>query len=128
MVTPLTKNLLGWTDTQNALLFVAIGVTAVVGYGVTIVRKNNFLKTFKILCQKKIQILSKYCEPRMTLLIGVATEVVVVFLLIITLPNATFRLVDTTGVDAGERRKSDGRERQVFFAPVRQVFLGSSFN
>ena len=44
---------------------------------------------------KKIQILSKYCEPRMTLLIGVATEVVVVFLLIITLPNATFRLVDT---------------------------------
>ena len=44
MVTPLTKNLLGWTDTQNALLFVAIGVTAVVGYGVTIVRKNNFLK------------------------------------------------------------------------------------
>jgi len=73
MVTPLTKNLLGWTDTQNALLFVAIGVTAVVGYGVTI-------------------ILSKYCEPRMTLLIGIATEVVVVFLLIITLPNASFRV------------------------------------
>ena len=38
MVTPLTKNLFGWDDTQNALLFVAIGITAVVGYGITIVR------------------------------------------------------------------------------------------
>ena len=37
-------------------------------------------------------------------------------------------LTTCTGVDAGERRKSDGRERQVFFAPLRQVFLGSSYN
>ena len=27
-------------------------------------------------------------------------------------------LAGYTGVDAGERRKSDGRERQVFFAPM----------
>lgn len=38
MVTPLTKNLLGWGNAENAKLFIGIGITAVLGYVATMVK------------------------------------------------------------------------------------------
>jgi hypothetical protein len=42
MATPLSKNLLGWGNLENGMLFVGIGITAVVGYVATMVIQNCF--------------------------------------------------------------------------------------
>lgn len=72
MVTPLTKNLLGWGNAENAKLFIGIGITAVLGYVATM-------------------FLSKFIKPRMTLMMGVIIEIGIVIVLMFMLPVASFR-------------------------------------
>lgn len=72
MVTPLTRRLMGWDQTENAYFFMTVGILAVLGY----------------LC---VSALAKKLVPRTTLLIGAGVELVVVLLLTLFLPLANFR-------------------------------------
>jgi len=72
MVTPLTRRLMGWDQTENAYFFMTVGILAVLGY-------------------LTVSALSKKLVPRTTLLIGACVELLVVVLLSLFLPLANFR-------------------------------------
>jgi len=72
MVTPLTKQLLGWGQKENALFFVGVGITAVIGY-------------------LTVTFLGRCFKPRMTLAIGVVIEFTILIAMTFILPAAEFR-------------------------------------
>ena len=51
MVTPLTKQLLGWGQKENALFFVGVGITAVIGYLTVTVSTKSYLITWYFVIQ-----------------------------------------------------------------------------
>ena len=51
MVTPLTKQLLGWGQKENALFFVGVGITAVIGYLTVTVSTKSYQITWYFVIQ-----------------------------------------------------------------------------
>ena len=86
MVTPLTRRLMGWEQSENAVFFMVVGILAVLGYLCVSVSYSMEIPVKTI-----FQALSKKMAPRSTLLLGAVVELFVVTLLTLILPQASFR-------------------------------------